>query len=70
MAKKQQMPHKKRLQILELYFNPTDRKLKTISEIVGYSPNAVSLVIQLYFDKKIEFEPDPNIIILHSSINY
>jgi len=54
--------------IIELFLCSDDRRLKTISSIVGVSEMTVSNVVQDFYDGKITFERG-NFKIYNSEIN-
>jgi len=63
------LSEKKKQEVLRLYFNGNDRRLRIISEIVGCTPMSVSTIVGNKFNHQIEFEDDCYFI-FHSGMNY
>jgi len=62
------LSEKKKQEVLKLYFNGNDRRLRIISEIVGCTAMSVSTIVGNKFANKIEFQDD-GFMIFHSELN-
>jgi len=62
------LSEKKKQEVLKLYFNGNDRRLRIISEIVGCTAMSVSTIVGNKFANKIEFQDD-GYMIFHSELN-
>jgi len=62
------LSEKKKQEVLKLYFNGNDRRLRVISEIVGCTAMSVSTIVGHKFSNQIEFEDD-GFMIFHSNLN-
>jgi len=62
------LSEKKKQEVLKLYFNGNDRRLRIISNIVGCTEMSVSTIVGNKFTNHIEFEDD-GFMIFHSELN-
>ena len=62
------LSEKKKQEVLRLYFNGNDRRLRIISEIVGCTEMSVSTIVGNKFNNEIDFEDD-GYFIFHSGMN-
>ena len=62
------LSEKKKQEVLKLYFNGNDKRLRIISEIVGCTAMSVSTIVGNKFNNEINFEDD-GYFIFHSVMN-
>ena len=58
----------KEQEVLKLYFNGSDKRIRVISEIVGCKPPTVSTLVGKKFNNEIDFKDD-GYFIFHSGMN-